>query len=158
MSNIENNLQKELPKYKLIGGIYFPKNTLDEIARIICTAYNTNQKLKFYLGDTETGRDWCEEYETIGTIGRSTGPIKIPLLIRTSRSNGGSALMTDSIVKIVDFKSKMVLYKHPKYVAPTVEIVPSDTPEYTHNTIVNGKLHGRHKSLRSAQICKSKIA
>lgn len=150
-------MKKEIAKYKIFNGTYYDHQTDEKVITIIDEALRSKRKLKIYLGDRKTGRDWCEEHDKTGTIGRSTGPIKIPLLMTSSRSYGGGVLLEDAIVKIVDFDSKKVLYQHPNYKAPIVEIVPSDMPEYTHNTMVNGTLHGRHSSLRSAQICKSKI-
>ena len=70
-------------------------DTNEKIVSILEKAWYANQKLKIYLGDTKTGKDWCEENYTIGTIGFSTGRIKIPLLITSSRSYGGAhCLMT----------------------------------------------------------------
>ena len=60
---------------------------------------------------TETGRSWNEEYEVTGTIGRSSGNIKIPLLIKNSRSYGGGSLLDDCIIRIDDIHQKRTLYK-----------------------------------------------
>lgn len=144
-------------KYKIVDGTAYQKETPDEVIRVLENARKSGKKIKIYYGDKETGRDWLEEYDTVGTVGRSTGTYKIPLLIKTSRSTGGGGILDSSIVKIKDASSGVVLYKHPKYQQPTVEIVPSDMEGYTHNTIVNGELRGRHKSLKSAQILKSKL-
>lgn len=144
--------------YQIVNGTAYNESTNNKIVSILEQARQTGQKLKVYYGDVLTGKDWNEEHDTIGTIGRSTGNIKIPLLITSSRSIGGGGLLDDCIVKIVDFKTKSVLFVNPLYVAPVVEIVPSDMEEYKYNTIVNGQLYGRHKSLKSAQICKSKLS
>jgi hypothetical protein len=49
----------------------------------------------------------------MGTIGRSTGTIKIPLLINNSRSFGGPGLLDDCIIKIT--VDKKTVYSHPLY-------------------------------------------
>ena len=144
-------------KYKEINGTWFHKDTPAEICNILSDAIKSRRRLKFYWGDQKTGHGWNEEYDISGRVGRSTGSIKIPLLITTSRSIGGGAIMDDAIVKIKDIESGKVLWQHPQYVQPKVEIVPSDKEGYTHNTMVNGELHGRHKSLKSAQITASRI-
>jgi hypothetical protein len=143
--------------YKVVNGISFDVTTNETICNILANAHYSGQKLKIYFGDTKTGRDWNEENDTTGKIGRSTGTNKVPLLLTNYNSTGGSHLLDHCIVKIVDFKTKTVLYQHPKYIAPVIDIIPSDLPEYKFYTIVNGALYGRHKSLKSAQICKSKI-
>ena len=137
------------------NGMYFNENTDKQVINVLTNALNSGRKLKFYYG--KDGRTWREEHDTTGTIGRSTGEKKIPLLITSSRSYGGGAIMTDCIHRIIDFKTKQVLYSHKDFTPAKVEITASDLPEYLHNTIVDGKLYGRHKSLLSAQICASKM-
>ena len=66
-------------------------------------------------GDTETGQSWRETFDIRGSIGRSTGSIKIPLLIKTSRSLGGGAVLDHCLVKITDANTKKILYIHPNY-------------------------------------------
>jgi hypothetical protein len=134
-------------------------DTPDEIIDILEWARisDREQRLKFNFGDVKTGKSWNEEHDTTGYIGRSNGSIKIPLLIPRKDSSGGGGLLTGCILKITDTKSKRVLYVHPLYKKSVVEIVPSDMDGYKFNTVVNGELYGRHKSMKSAQICKSKI-
>lgn len=144
-------------EYKIINGTAYHKETSDEVVRVLESARNNHTRIKLYYGDVETGRDWNELYDTTGTIGRSTGSIKIPLLIRTERSLGGGGILDHCIVKIKDTKTGRVLYQNPKYQAPVVEIVKSDLPEYEYNTVVNGETVGRHKTLRSAEMLKAKL-
>lgn len=148
---------KTKKQYKVIGGMSFDVRTNETICLLLQSLSLARQRVKLYYGDPQTGKDYCEEYDTTGRIGKSTGKDVIPLLITTSRSCGGCAVMDHGIVKIKLQSSGLVLYQHPAYVAPTVEIVTSDMPEYKYNTMVNGELHGRHKTLRSAQITASRI-
>ncbi len=74
-------------------------------------------RVRFHWGDTETGRDWMDCYHVTGTLGRSMGPQKVPILIHNRRSLGGPALLDHCIVKI-RFSNKQdggTLYVHPAY-------------------------------------------
>lgn len=96
-----------------VGGLWFNKKTPERVMTIIAHAYHSGKRIRVFYGDTETGRDWMEEYDVMGTVGRSTGKHKVPLLINNSRSHGGTAIMCSHIVKITI--DKTVVYKHPDY-------------------------------------------
>lgn len=145
-------------KYKMTTeGTCYSFETPDNLIFILERARINGTRLKVYLGDNKTGRDWGEESDKYCKIGRSTGSIKIPLSISNSRSHGGGGLLDDAVVKLIDTKTKIVLYQHPKYKPLTIDIVASDLPEYSFNTIVNGKLYGRHKTESSAKRLKAKL-
>jgi hypothetical protein len=143
--------------YKEVNGTSYTEGTPKEVIEVFENARNSKTRLKVYFGDTETGKNWNEEHDTIGYVGRSAGSVKIPLLVYNSRSYGGGALLTDCILKIRTTKGE-VLYTHPKFKNPSIEIVPSDMKEYLYNTIVDGNLYGRHKTLKSAENLKKKLA
>lgn len=142
-------------KYKVIDGTSFHQKTSPTVCDILNRFLHSEKRLKLYYGDVETGRDWNEENDTTGTIGRSTGTSKIPLLILTKRSHGGGAILDHCIVKIKS--GGVTLYQHPKYKAPVVEIQSGDDGEYSYRTVVNGEVYGLHKTHRSAVICKNKL-
>jgi len=145
-------------KYKVIEGMAFHTETPELVCGILRGLLHTGHRVKIYFGDTETGRDWHEEHDTIGTIGQSTGTYKIPLLLHNTRSIGGGAILDHCIVKIRSMATGRVLYQNSKYIAPKVEIVPSDmAPAYQYNTLIDGEIHGRHRSLKSAQMCAAKL-
>lgn len=105
--------------YKIVNDTAYHNETPDKVVEIIEEARLSVRtiRLRFCFGDPETGRDWEEIYDTTGYIGRSTGSIKIPLLIKKITSTGGGGLLDHCIVKIerkVDKKYVMV-YTHPKY-------------------------------------------
>lgn len=144
-------------QYKTIEGTSFKIGTPDELCILLNKLRSNGTVVKIYCGDKETGIPWTEEYDTIGTIGRSTGQYKIPLIIG-SRKHGGPAILEDCIIGIRDRSTGKMLYQAKNFQPLNVEIKPcTDMPEYSHATYVNGELYGRHKSLRSAQICKNKI-
>lgn len=137
--------------------MYFSQETPDEVCQLLVRLNQSRERVKIRLGDPETGRDWNEEWDTIGTIGRSTGTQKIPLLIQTTRSLGGGAISDSKVLKVTNAKTGKVLYKHPKYQERKIDIVDGDMPEYPYNTTIDGVLHGRHKSIRSAKITVNRL-
>ena len=108
----------------------------------------SKQRIRLVYGDTETGKDWLQEYDVLGSIGKSTGSNQVPLLIKNSRSTGGGAILEDCILKIVDVKSKKILYQHEKYMEPKFEIVPS-TDGYSVTVDCNVQAH--FKTIKQAQ-------
>lgn len=103
--------------YKLINRTAYHLETPDAICKVLEEARlkGYRQRLLLDFGDTETGKSWQEKFDIAGYIGRSTGRIKIPLLIHNTRSSGGGAILDHCIIKITDTRTKQVLYKHKKY-------------------------------------------
>jgi hypothetical protein len=85
-------------------------------------------RLRLYYGDQRTGKDWGEVCDTTGYIGRSTGEVKIPILLHNRLSIGGTGILDHCIVKIeyANKKDGGVLYQHPTYHktedTPTLEL------------------------------------
>lgn len=118
------NEQQTLPngnviQYKVVNGTMYHEETPDIVVRIIENARITRARLRFAFGDTVTGKDWDERFDICGMIGRSTGEIKIPLLIARINSYGGGDLMDHCIVRIErkyrNEKKYTEVYKHEKY-------------------------------------------
>lgn len=147
-------------KYSITDtGTFYSIETPLEVIQVLENARVNGTRLKIYLGDKKTGRDWHEEHERFCYIGRSNGTYKVPLAISKSNSHGGGALLDNAIVKISRVSDGKVLYQHPKYKSPKIEIkeesnVPSDFG-YTHTLYISGKVYSNHKSLKSAQRLKS---
>jgi hypothetical protein len=117
-------VQQTLPngnviQYKVVNGTMYHEETPDIVVRILENARMSTARLRFAFGDTKTGKDWCEVYHICGRVGRSTGEIKIPLLIPRSNSYGGPALMDHCIVRIErkyrNDRKYTEVYKHEKY-------------------------------------------
>jgi len=147
----------EVDKYVEVNGTFYQKGTPQGVIDALEKARNNKTRVKIYSGDTQTGRDYYEQFDTTGTIGRSTGSIKIPLLIPTSRSSGGGAIMTKNILKIKDTKTGVVLYQASNYKQPNIEIVDSTMEGYSHELIIDGDVYSRHKTKRGAELLKSKL-
>jgi hypothetical protein len=111
--SVKYNSGKTIIYDRIPSGTCFHEETPGEVRYILERARDEGHRLRLFYGDTETGRDWLEELDIMGTIGRSTGTIKIPILIRNRRSTGGPAILDHCIVKIT--RQHRVLYQHPKY-------------------------------------------
>lgn len=122
---------------------------------------NRSTRVRIYLGDPATGRDWMDENDVSGYIGQSMGPQKILLLIPTNRSYGGGGILTAHVLRII--ANGREIYRHAKYKQPKWTIAAVDPskeqPEgrmpypsgYTTGTFENGKLHALFKSPAQAQ-------
>ena len=122
-----------------------------EVINVLEWARGTRTRIHIHYGDIATGKDWNEEHDIEGYIGRSTGSIKIPLLVYNDRSYGGGGLLDHCIVKISEARGGYVLYRHPKHKDPEVTITESDLPEYSHSVYLDGELYARCNSLKEAQ-------
>jgi hypothetical protein len=122
---------------KVVNGTSYAEHTPDAVIRVLEQAREARTRIRVRLGFTEQhedvlsgkavlGRDWLDEFECEGTVGRSMGPQRVPLLINNARSMGGGVVSTDCIVRIIDTKTKRVLYSHPKYHTGNFKIVPVD--------------------------------
>ena len=126
------------------------EKTTSRVATLLNNLSMSQQRIRLVYGDTNTGKDWLEEYEVIGTIGRSTGIKQIPLLIKNSRSTGGGAILDDCILKIVDVKTKRVLYQAENYITPNFEIgFMAITCQYS--VSIGGKVQANFKTEKQAQ-------
>ncbi len=131
------------------SGISYDKITPAAVIAVIDNVYKSKLRVRIYCGNPLTGKAWTEENDVIGTIGRSTGQVKIPLLIANSRSNGGHGLLDGCILKITDAKSGNVLYQHPTFHMPTFEKVPGNAEGLPYGIKVDGKQYSNHKTEKS---------
>jgi hypothetical protein len=132
------------------NAFYLDSETPQQIKNILEDNLHTKNRVRLFFGDKNTGKDWEEEYDTIGYIGRSTGTNKIPLLINNSRSMGGMAISTTSIVKVT--VNGYTAYQHPNYHHGKHEVKESDLPEYKEMVLRDGENVARFK--KSGQAAK----
>ena len=139
-------------EYKVVNGTSYDVRTPDEVIRVLENARKNHTRIHISLGDTEKslvrirnggtesrlGLDWLNENDTYGYVGRSSGSVKIPLLIHNSRSVGGNAILDHCIVRIRR-STGAILYWHPNYHFGKMETKILDKP-FTYNSKVKGKL------------------
>jgi hypothetical protein len=149
-------------RYRRYAGIYYHADTALEVVQTLNTARQARTRIRLYYGDTATGRDWLEEHDVEGTIGNSMGPLRVPLLIPTSRSHGGPALLDHCIVKIKETRSGRLLYLHPQYHTGSFAVRETGPDEtcgtrnlrelgYTHAVDVDGANHANFQSRKAAE-------
>ena len=132
----------------------FNEKTCDKVKECLEHCYNSKSRVRIWYGDNNTGMSWMEEYDTMGTIGRSTGQQKIPLLIKNSRSSGGGGILCHCIIRIDVISSKRIIYKHPLFNVPSLGVYPNldeDTKaKYPFIVLKYGTIQARFKSRTSA--------
>jgi hypothetical protein len=144
---------------KPIETSYDPR-TPPEVVRILenCRVWPHARRIRIRYGHTKgpkAGLDWLEEHDVEGTVGRSMGPIKVPLMIHNARSTGGQAIMDECIVRIIDAKTHKVLYSHPKYHHPEFTAVSTRLTslrlfKFRAAVLADGELHAQFKDKRAA--------
>ena len=82
------------------SGTSFEKGTPAEVVDVLERARKQGFRVRIWLGDKSTGRAWTEDADVTGYVGRSTGPIRVPLLLAQRRSQGGPAILTNAILAI----------------------------------------------------------
>jgi len=128
---------------------HYHEDTPERVKQILESARYNHSRIRVFYGDSETGRDWGEEYDVMGRVGRSTGTKPIPLLIHNSRSLGGGGILDHRIVKIT--RNKRVLYEHQNYHHANYEIVESDMHGIAEIVLEDGKVCARFSKNGQAQ-------
>jgi hypothetical protein len=101
---------------------YFAPGT-PELVRKVLERYRKDgeRELRLWYGDASSGRDWCEEHDVVGHIGRSCGYVKVPLLVPEGEC-GGTAILTHCIVRLMDVASGRELYRAENYQPPQLVV------------------------------------
>lgn len=121
--DIYKQLLKIAENYEL--GTWYKAATPTKVKTILEQYRKSGETLRVFYGDKVTGRDWMEENDTIGTIGRSTGILKIPLIVPLN-DFGGPSLLDDCVVRIIDVASNKEIYRQPNYHQEAMVIVPTE--------------------------------
>lgn len=102
------------------SGTYYREGVPREVVSALEAARVNGSKVRLFIGNSETGECWHDEFNVYGKVGRSMGPLKVPILIHNRRSTGGGAILVDCIVRlIVDGRER---YRHPGYTVPVIRI------------------------------------
>ena len=153
-----------MQNYKNVNGTSYDIRTPEDVARVLENARLHRTRLHISLGDPETGLDWLEEFDTCGYVGRSMGPIKVPLLLANRLSTGGGAILDHCVVRIRRSAGGQVLYWHPSYHHGDLEIrrktaplVQPDGRILTVNILRNGRIHAAFENTEQARKWVSKL-
>ena len=128
----------------IIDGTTYNDKTPIAVATLLESIRKSGKRCTLSYGDSETGRDWLEEYDIAGTIGRSTGSMKIPLMIATRRSSGGLGILDHCIVRIRI--GETAVWQHAKYHTGQITIGQRDVVEYPYILERDGVLHAAFKT------------
>ena len=82
---------------------YFDPGTDAQAAKVLESCRRRERKVRLVLGDTRSGEPWLEEHDVVGRIGRSTGTLKVPLLIEAG-DHGSSAQRLPSCHRRLGFQ------------------------------------------------------
>ncbi len=145
----------------LVNGTSYDERTPDAVIRVLENARLNRTRLHISLGHTDgpkAGLDWLEEFETHGYVGRSMGPVKVPLLVANRRSTGGGAILDHCIVRIRLSAGGQVLYRHPAYHHGSLEIrrkvEPVALPDgrvLTVDVLRDGEVHAAFENMDKAR-------
>ena len=150
-----------MKNYNVVNGTSYDFRTPDEVIRVLEQARLNRTRLHVSLGHTDgekIGLDWLEEFESNGYVGRSMGPIKVPLVIANRRSLGGGALLDHCIVRIRQSAGGRILWQHAAYHFGTVEIhskvEPLELPDgrvLAVDVVRDGELHAAFENMAQAR-------
>lgn len=109
---------RPLDMERVASGTCYHAETPTKVREILETYMGKHDvRLALHYGDVDTGDDWLDEWDMEGYINRSMGPVKSPLLIANSRSDGGGGILDACIIRI-RFANRGAggdLYRHPSY-------------------------------------------
>lgn len=116
---------------------YFDPGTAPAVRRVLEACRRSGQQVRLILGDPQTGQSWLDECDVVGRIARSTGWLKVPLLVEPGE-HGGGAILTACVLGIIDWRSGTALYRHPAFVPPDLRILPADEVGFAWRVVHQG--------------------
>ena len=147
-----------MPEYQVVNGTSYHVETPAAVVQVLERARQNRTRIHVSFGDVATGLDWLEEWDINGYVGRSMGPVKVPLLVANRRSTGGGAILDHCIVRIRLSAGGQVLYRHPSYHFGTLAIRPKAEPVtlpdgrvLNIDVVQNGKVHASFESMEKAR-------
>ena len=133
---------------RLPSGTCYYADTPEPVVELLEQLRHSRRKIRLYYGDPATGQSWLDEHDVIGWIGRSTGTIKVPLLIEPG-DIGGPALLDHCIVRVDS--PRQVLYQHDDFRVGTVELVRGELKRLPWEIWIDGSVHARFKAKTEAR-------
>lgn len=142
-SHYRRLLRKLAGKYP--GGYpntWFPADAPQALCNALEAARVDRTKVRIWSGDLDTGRPWLDDCDVLGKIGRSTGLMKIPLLVEAGACGGGG-LLVSNILRIASAPSGVTLYQHPGFTMPQFTLQSSSAKTYRHEVLAYGQVQAR---------------
>lgn len=103
----------------IINGTHYADATTQDVVDALEEARANQSRIRIYYGNVYTGCDWNEEYDVTGRLSRSTGPVKVPILLYDRRSICGPPILDHCIVRIrlanIQKARGEDLYRHRRY-------------------------------------------
>jgi hypothetical protein len=127
---------------RLPSGTCYHQETPEKVIRILEQLRNRGAEIRIFYGDTQTGQSWHDEFDVVGRIGRSTGSIKIPLLVPMGDC-GGPGLLDHCIIRIDSHDG--TLYQHKKFRVGDMALSKGTTKGYPWEVFIDNVLHARFK-------------
>lgn len=130
----------------VVNGTTYHDDTPAAVVAVLERVRSTGQRIRAHYGNGATGRDHLEEWHVEGMVERSTGPVKVPLIVYNRRAMGGDAMLDHCIVKIRAARGGRVLYQHPQYHTGKVELVPCAYADVPYGVSVDGQSWANFKT------------
>ena len=128
---------------RMVSGTCYHADTPETVIDLLEHLRQTQRKVRIFYGDFETGRSWLDEHDCIGRIGRSMGPIKVPLLVEEGQC-GGSALLDHCILRIDT--PRRVLYRHPDFHIGVADLRKGNLKRLPWEVLIDEAVHARFRS------------
>lgn len=133
---------------RLASGTCYHVETPEPVIEVLETVRQNQRKVRLYYGNTQTGQSWFDEHDVIGRIGRSTGPIKVPLLIEPGEI-GGPALLDHCIIRVDS--PRTTLYQHQQFRTGAFMLVCGKLERSPWEVLIDQVVHARFPDKRQAQ-------
>ncbi len=129
---------------------YVTDNVPPKLIQVLESLIRSGERVHLFKGDADTGEDWLEDFEVVGRIGRSMGPMRVPLLIEDGECGGGS-IITNSVLRIQRLSDGKDLYRHPAYKTPEIELCSSKEKGYVADAVCDGRTEASFKTWEEAE-------
>lgn len=120
------------------NNVRYNSETEDKLIEVMENCRKERRRVRIFYGSN--GKVWNEEYNVIGYIGCTGGTRHIPILLPYAKSKLGSSILDRCIVRLIDVKTKEILYQKNNVVFPEHEIRKIDgLPQYA--LYIDGKFY-----------------
>ena len=95
-------------EYIIVDGTSYHKETPADLIRVLEQLRKEMSHIILSYGDVKTGKVWIGITPNSGFIDRTSGPIKVPIILRTLRSSGGVPILAHCIFTIQSNTNKTI--------------------------------------------------